>query len=134
MEGSGRPCIRVVSAEIAEDGRFLITQRLPTASLPLLWEFPGGRVREGESDAEALSRALLDRLGVQAVVGERLLEVRHRYAEYDLTMAVYEVSLRSSPRTLRVHALAWALSSDFSRYTFPGADQRTVDALLADES
>lgn len=133
METDERPCIRVVSAEIAEDGRFLITQRLPKASLPLLWEFPGGRVRDGEADAQALERALLDRLGVRVLVGERLLEVRHRYATYDLTMAVYEVGLGGSPRTLRVHALAWVLPEEFSRYDFPGADQRTVDLLLADE-
>ena len=133
MEESTRPCIRVVSAEIAEDGRFLVSQRLPTATLPMLWEFPGGRVRDGESDMAALERALLDRLGVRVTVRERLLEVRHRYSTYDLTMAVYEVALRGAPRTLRVHALAWVLPEEFSRYDFPGADQRTVDALLADE-
>ena len=40
--------IRVVTAEIRRDGTYLITQRLPSSILPLLWEFPGGRVREGE--------------------------------------------------------------------------------------
>lgn len=127
------PHIRVVSAEVAEDGRYLITQRLPTATLPLLWEFPGGRVRDGEADEAALERALADRLGARAEIHERVLEVRHRYEGYDLTLAVYRASLLGAPRTLRVQALAWALPSELGRYTFPGADQRTVDALLADE-
>ena len=48
--------IRVVGAMIEKDGRYLITQRSPTASLPLLWEFPGGRVEEGETDEAALAR------------------------------------------------------------------------------
>jgi len=39
--------IRVVAAMIEKDGKYLITQRRPTATLPLLWEFPGGRVEEG---------------------------------------------------------------------------------------
>ena len=56
------PTIRVVSAEIAVEGRYLITQRSAHAVLPGLWEFPGGRVREGESDAQALVRAVSGRL------------------------------------------------------------------------
>lgn len=132
MAHSDRVRIRVASAEIASGGRYLITQRLPTASLPLCWEFPGGRVRDGESDVEALRRALADRLGVGSVIGERLMEVEHAYDGYDLVLVVYRVELSDCPRTERVHALAWALPSEFERYTFPSADQRTVDELLAD--
>ena len=48
------PCtIRVVAAVIAQDGKYLITQRRPTATLPLLWEFPGGRVEDGETHTDA---------------------------------------------------------------------------------
>lgn len=133
MTPPSRPRIRVVSAEVAEDGRFLITQRLPSATLPRLWEFPGGRVRTGESDATALTRALRDRLGVAAQIGDRVLEVSHRYDTYDLTLAVYRAELGGTPRTLRVYALAWALPSELARYDFPGADQRSIDLLLADE-
>ena len=46
--------IRVVAGVIERGGRYLITQRRATAVLPLLWEFPGGRVEPGESDAQAL--------------------------------------------------------------------------------
>ena len=48
--------IRVVAAVIQDDGKYLITQRRENASLPLLWEFPGGRVEPGETDAAALQR------------------------------------------------------------------------------
>ena len=50
----GRPLVRVVAAMIERDGRYLLTQRRSTAVLPLLWEFPGGRVERGETDAAAL--------------------------------------------------------------------------------
>lgn len=73
------PHIRVVAAEVERDGAFLITQRRPEAELPLLWEFPGGRVREGESDAEALRRCIGDRVSVQVQVGHRVLHVTHAY-------------------------------------------------------
>ena len=70
--------IRVVAAEVEHEGRFLITQRRPNAMLPLLWEFPSGRVEEGESDEEALRRELrtldarLARLGREQNACDRL--------------------------------------------------------------
>ena len=60
---SGKPHIRVVAAEIERDGSFLITQRRAEASMPLLWEFPGGRVSESETDEQALARNIDARLG-----------------------------------------------------------------------
>ena len=64
-----KPHIRVVAAEIERDGRYLITQRRPVASLPLLWEFPGGKVEPGEPDASALARELLEKIGLEGEVG-----------------------------------------------------------------
>jgi 8-oxo-dGTP diphosphatase len=61
--------IRVVAAVIEREGSYLITQRRPAAVLPLLWEFPGGRVEEGETDTAALKREVLHRLGVDIEVG-----------------------------------------------------------------
>jgi mutator protein MutT len=61
--------IRVVAAVIEREVRYLITQRRPTAVLPLLWEFPGGRVEAGETDAAALKREVKHRLGVEIEAG-----------------------------------------------------------------
>jgi 8-oxo-dGTP diphosphatase len=135
MAEAGRVHIRVVSAEILRDGRYLITQRGAKAMLPLLWEFPGGRVRAGEDDGDALNRALRSRLGVFPKVGARLLEVQHAYDAYDLTLAVYRVTLEegSEPRAVKVNALAWVAPEDFGDYPFPGADQQTIDVLLKDD-
>jgi 8-oxo-dGTP pyrophosphatase MutT (NUDIX family) len=58
------PRIRVAFAIIEEQGRFLITQRQFSASFPGLWEFPSGRVEEGEADEVALKRQLLERIGI----------------------------------------------------------------------
>ena len=66
---STRPTIRVVAAVIERDGQYLITQRRATAVLPLLWEFPGGRVETGETDKIALKRELGHRLGVTIELG-----------------------------------------------------------------
>ena len=53
--------IRVVTAEIRRDGCYLITQRLASSTLPHLWEFPGGKVPDGESSEDVLRALLLDR-------------------------------------------------------------------------
>ena len=56
--------LRVVAAIIEQGGRYLITQRRPNAVLPLLWEFPGGKVEAGESEPDAVVRECREELGV----------------------------------------------------------------------
>jgi len=134
MAGEDRSVYRVVSAEIQREGRYLITQRAKIAVLPLLWEFPGGRVRAGEDDTEVLRRNLKRRLGVEAEVGEMVMEVTHEYDGYDLVMGVYRCALTGAePSCVTVENLAWVLPEEFAEYPFPGADQKTVDALLGGE-
>ena len=129
-----KPHIRVVAAEIEQDGHYLITQRNPHAVLPLLWEFPGGRVERGESDAQALARELQEGMGIEVEVDERSLSVSHEYDRYTLDLMVYRARIvGGEPKCLKVHAIQWVLPSDFSKYKFPGADQATVDQLLGEE-
>lgn len=127
---SSVPHIRVVAAEIEQEGTYLITQRRPEAALPLLWEFPGGRVQEGESDSDALRRTIRDRLDVGVQVGHRVLHVTHTYDVYALDMVVYRCALVGPPRAARVNEFRWVRPDEFGDYAFPGADQQTVDALL----
>lgn len=126
------PHIRVVAAEIERGGAFLITQRRAEAELPLLWEFPGGRVRDGESDGDALRRTLGDRLSVGVQVGHRVLHVSHAYDGYTLDMVVYRCAITGDPSAARVNDMRWVKPEEFANYRFPGADQQTVDKLLRD--
>jgi 8-oxo-dGTP diphosphatase len=125
-----KPHIRVVAAEIERDGRYLITQRRPGASMPLLWEFPGGRVEPGEDDASALRRELREEMELDVEVGSLSLQVQHAYERYTIDLAVYKARALNEPRALKVHDLRWVLPEDFDQYEFPKADQLTVDELL----
>lgn len=126
-----RPHIRVVAAVVQWNKLYLITQRRDEASLALAWEFPGGKVEPGETDETALQRELRERLDVASNVGEKLAERHTPYAHYDITLALYSVKLDSaSIRAKRVRAFRWIPSGDFEKYTFPDADQRTMDLLL----
>ena len=107
--------------------------RGPQAVLPLLWEFPGGRVRDGESDLQALVRTLEHRVGVVVEPREVVLEVWHEYPTYTLVMCVYRCQIASGTASaVHVHDLAWVHPDDFDRYEFPGADQTTVEQLVED--
>ncbi len=123
--------IRVVGAMIEQDGRYLITQRSPKGTLPLLWEFPGGRVEPGETDAQALARELGEEMGIAVEVGDRCIHVEHAYADYDIDFCVYRCRLARGPvRNLRVHAHRWVLPRELDDYEFPPADEKSIAKLL----
>ena len=126
--------IRVVVAEISQSDSYLITQRLETAVLPLLWEFPGGRVQDDENDIQALERCLEDRIGATIEVEECLMERTHEYEGYAVVLAVYRVFLRSDFSPKRVAAVQWVPRMELPNYSFPPADQHTMDLLLSEES
>ena len=123
--------IRVVAAVIEDNNRYLITQRNPTAVLPLMWEFPGGRVEPGESDAEALKREVSHRLGVEIAVGQLISFVSHPYEKYVVDLYLYECRLtKGKPTAKNVHAYRWATSAEFDEYPFTPADEQSMTKLL----
>ncbi|MBN1208519.1 MAG: (deoxy)nucleoside triphosphate pyrophosphohydrolase [Myxococcaceae bacterium] len=126
--------IRVVGAMLQNDeGRYLITQRPPKASLPLLWEFPGGRVEEGETDAQALAREIREEMGVDVEVLEQAMHTHHEYPKYDIDFRVFRCRLRqpTAPiQHLRVHDHRWVTLEEMSQYQFPDADAKTLAKLL----
>ena len=93
MSMSPQRTIRVVAAVLEKDGRYLITQRRATAVLPLMWEFPGGRVEDGETDAHALKREVRHRLGAEIEVGKLISFVSHPYEHYVVDLFLYECAL-----------------------------------------
>jgi 8-oxo-dGTP diphosphatase len=123
--------IRVVAAVLERDGQYLITQRRPTAVLPLMWEFPGGRVEEAETDAQALRRELLHRLGADIEVGKLISFVSHPYEHYVVDLFLYECRLLAETLEPKaVSAFKWVASSDFDQYPFTPADEASMNKLL----
>jgi 8-oxo-dGTP diphosphatase len=130
-EATTRKTIRVVAAVIESEGRYLITQRRPTAVLPLLWEFPGGRVEKGETDADALRREVQHRIGVDIEPGQLLSFVSHPYEHYVVDLYLYECRLSGgTPANQNVHAFKWVMSAEFDQYAFTPADELSMNKLL----
>ena len=125
--------IRVVAAVLESEGRYLITQRRPTAVLPLLWEFPGGKVEPGETDAQALKRELLHRLGAEIECGKLISFVSHPYEHYAVDLFLYECRLvRPKLEARNVNAYKWVPSSEFDQYAFTPADEASMNKLLGE--
>src|SRR5262249_52783129 len=105
--------------------------------LALAWEFPGGKVEEGEDPKDALARELFEELGVRAVAGEILDVTFHRYPSRAVLLLFYRAELApgsEEPRPLDVADVRWASAGELREDQFPPADGpvlRKVKALLA---
>lgn len=128
----GKEVIRVVAAVIERDGRYLLTQRQESAVLPLLWEFPGGRVEPGETDAGALVREVRGRIGLEVAVFEHIGDHVHEYEAYEVHMHMFACSLPhgAEPSPVGVNDVRWVRSSELDQYDFPPADWESMSRLL----
>jgi 8-oxo-dGTP diphosphatase len=125
---------RVVGAMLErEPGRYLITQRSRTASLPLLWEFPGGKVEGDERDEVALCRELKERLGLDVRVVELAMATHHEYPGHDIDFHVFRCVLARPDQDVshaRVNDHRWVTLEEMGDHQFPDADARTLAKLL----
>src|SRR5699024_11438192 len=67
--------INVVGAILIKEGKILCAQRGGEKSLPYLWEFPGGKIEQGETPQEALHRELIEELKIEVVVSDEIFDV-----------------------------------------------------------
>ena|SRR5258708_1232076 len=125
--------ITVVAAVIERsDRRLLIGQRRRSDTSPLKWEFPGGKVRDGETPEVALARELHEELGVTLVKSVELGRVHHQYAETPeeleirfFAAAIAEAELR--PRTFE--QIVWVLPKELGTYDFLAANREFIAQL-----
>ncbi len=124
----------VVAGLLVKGDRILLTQRTKDQSMPLKWEFPGGKIEQGESPEQALVRELGEELGVQVLVGRIFEVVSHAYPEFDLLMLVYPCRLvgNAQPTCREVADLVWLEPAELGRYDILAADAPLVDRLRAE--
>jgi 8-oxo-dGTP diphosphatase len=128
------PPLPVTCGIIERDGRVLCTRRSETMSLPLKWEFPGGKIHEGELPEECLRRELFEELGLEAAVGRPLCPVTHAYPNLSITL--YPFLCRIAPDatvTLHEHDRAvWLEPGELPSLDWAEADVGVVEAYLQD--
>jgi len=124
----------VVAGLVCRDGQVLITQRRADQSLPLKWEFPGGKVEPGESPTQALERELVEEIGVHVQVGRIWEVLYHAYETFELVMLVYPCSLEpgQAPRCVEVADMHWCMPKQLSKWDILEADISLVTRLQAE--
>lgn len=124
--------IRVVAALIRKDGEVLITERWPGKHLGLTWEFPGGKVEEGESNDQALKRELMEELGIEVRVGSCCFQTTYSYSSKEVHLSIFRCEITHGvPQALDVKGLEWVPQAKLSMRPFPPADLIFVQELSA---
>jgi 8-oxo-dGTP diphosphatase len=124
----------VAGLVVDDDGRVLITQRRADQSLPLQWEFPGGKVEPGEAPVAALVRELVEEIGCVVEVGRIWDVLFHAYPAFDLVMLVYRCRPAAGQvaRAVEVADLRWLAPAELPAWDILPADRPLVARLVAE--
>jgi 8-oxo-dGTP diphosphatase len=123
---------RVVAALVFQDEKILVCQRTRHQTMPLKWEFPGGKIEPGEQPRDALHRELDEELGIDATIGDEVARIRHEYkngAAVELRFfAVREYKGEIENRIFK--DMRWASRSELPSFDFLEADLGLVQNLV----
>lgn len=122
--------IRVLAAMLARGDRLLVARRPAHKRHGGLWEFPGGKVEPGETDAQALARELAEELGLGGVVAGRVRFERRDHGS-PFTIVFLEATAAGEPQPLEHDALAWATPAELAAYPMAPSDAAFVQHLLS---
>jgi len=121
--------IEVVAAVVMDGDRVLLCQRYDSDHLPLLWEFPGGKIEPGETPQAALLRELQEELGVASHIGPQLAEARHAYPEKRVRLRFFDAKITGLPELCVHRQLRWVPVGELGSYAVPPPNTGVV-ALL----
>jgi 8-oxo-dGTP diphosphatase len=122
--------ILVTAGIILRQQEILVCQRHRSDPYGLQWEFPGGKVRDGEDLRTSLRRELEEELGIDAEIGEEVYRLRHRYPDCYIEVVFFLVqSYRGEPANRVFEAIEWAPRANLFRYNFLEADRDLVNQL-----
>jgi 8-oxo-dGTP diphosphatase len=124
---------RVVAGLIVKDGKLLVCQRTRHQTMPLKWEFPGGKIEEGEQPRDALRRELEEELGILAKVGDEVKRIQHEYPNGGMVELRFFV-VRAYEREIENRIfkdMQWAEPKELPKFDFLEADLTLVRDLAA---
>lgn len=124
------PASRSVAGIALKEGRFFVARRLPGGPQGGKWEFPGGKVEAGESDAEALVREYREEFGVEARVGEKLAQATFEHGGRVYVLSALRVGIDEARLRLIEHsAWRWASLEEIASLDFVESDAKLLNDL-----
>lgn len=123
--------IRVTAGIVQRGNTILIARKRPGTHLEGLWEFPGGKIREGESPEACLERELMEELGIKVRVTAHFMNSAYEYPGKEICLEVYQALYLEGGIKLTDHdQVEWVQVSELSLYVFAPADRPVVMKLL----
>jgi mutator protein MutT len=127
---SSRSIIEVAIALVRRDGRLLIGRRPGDTHLAGLWEFPGGKVEDGETPAQCLVRELREEVGIEITVEFPYETLEFVYPERHVLIYPFECRLIAGvPQPIGCAELRWVTPAELADYEFPPANATLLAAL-----
>ena len=124
--------LTVVAALIESGGKLLVCQRRRRGAFELMWEFPGGKKKPGETLEAALERELHEELGVAAQIGPEVYRTRHEYAEMTEPIELVFFLAYADPNAMRnivFERIEWRKPETLPELNFLPADRELIDKL-----
>ncbi|OOE89680.1 (deoxy)nucleoside triphosphate pyrophosphohydrolase [Salinivibrio sharmensis] len=122
--------LRVVAGVATQDHQVLVAQRQPDAQFISWWEFPGGKVEQGESDQQALAREWREEFGVDIQVGAPILETEFDYGDKVIVLCSFWCDVIDGTLALNQHqAMYWSEPRRLDAGVFSAADRPLIEKL-----
>jgi 8-oxo-dGTP diphosphatase len=129
--GAVKRTIEVVGAVIVRDGLVYCVQRGPDASLPGMWEFPGGKIEPGEDEATALTREIREELLCEVKVGHKVTTTAHEYDFGIVRLTTYFCDLIAGEPSLTEHAAElWLRPEQLNDLAWAPADVPAIEDIV----
>lgn len=123
--------IHVVGAVIVQDNKILCAQRGADQSLPLMWEFPGGKIQVGETPKEAIKREILEELKCEIEVGDQIENTVYEYDFGIVHLTTYYCELTAGTPLLTEHAsIQWLPALQLDSLDWAPADIPAVEKIM----
>jgi 8-oxo-dGTP diphosphatase len=110
--------------------QILIDRRRPEGTMGGLWEFPGGKLEPGETVEQCIKRELMEELGIEVEVGDRLITIEHDYSHLRVTLTVHHCRYSSGvPQPIECEEIRWVTLDEIEQYNFPAANVQIIAAI-----
>ena len=122
---------QITAAIIRHEQQYLICQRAHDDELPLLWEFPGGKLEPGETLEECIIRECQEELGVDIRICGEFGKTSYPYKQWELVFTFFDAEIAAGTPVTTVHEqIRWVSAAELMEYTFCPADVEIVEKLV----
>ncbi len=120
----------VTAGILIQEGRILICQRRKGDWGEYKWEFPGGKVEDGEDPRESLRREFKEELAIEPEIGPLLCHLQHRYPDREVELYVFHIpGYTGELRNRQFESIRWARRDELVHFDFLEADQILIESL-----